>query len=53
MNMSCCTADGLNQRAFRAQKTLLVRIQNRHERHLGNIEPFAEQIDADQHVKFP
>ena len=44
-------ADGLDQRTLRAQKTFLVGIQNRHQRHLGNIQAFAQQVDAHQHVK--
>ena len=44
-------AYGLDQRALRAQKTFLVRVQNRHQRDLGNIQPLAQQIDANQHIK--
>ena len=29
----------------------LVRVEDRHQRHLGQIEPFAQQVHADQHVK--
>ena len=34
------------------QKAFLVRIQNRHQRHLGQVQPFAQQVDADQHIEF-
>ena len=45
-------ADGLDQRALRPQKSFLVRIQDRDQRHFGHVEAFAQQIDADQHVEF-
>ncbi len=44
-------AYGLDQRAFGTQEALLVRVENRHQRHFRNIEPFAQQIDADQHIE--
>ena len=44
-------ADGLNQGALGAQKALLIGIQNRDQRDLGNIEPFTQQVDANQYVK--
>ena len=37
-------------RAATAKETLLVRVENRHECHLGQIETLTEQIHADQHV---
>ena len=46
-------ADRLDQRALGAQEALLVRIQDRHQRDLGNVEPLAQQVDADQHVELP
>ena len=39
-------ANGLDQAALRAQKAFLVRVQNRNQRHLGNIQPFAQQVDT-------
>ena len=45
-------ADGLDQRALRAQEAFLVGVEDRHQRHFGNVEPFAQQVDADQHVEF-
>ena len=45
-------ADRLDQRALRAQEAFLVRVENRDQRHLGNVESFAQQVDADQHVEF-
>ena len=44
-------ADGLDQRAVAAQKAFLIRVENRDERHLGQIESFAQQVDADEHVE--
>ncbi len=46
-----CAADGLDEAAFGAQKAFLVRIQDRHQRHFGNIQSLAQQIDAHQHVE--
>ncbi len=46
-------ADGLDQRAARAQESFLVGIENRHQRDLGEIEPFTQQVDADQDVELP
>src|SRR5437763_576019 len=43
-------ADGLDQRRARAQEAFLVRVQDGDERHLGEVEALAEQVDPDQHV---
>ncbi|BCI88715.1 hypothetical protein NIIDMKKI_39210 [Mycobacterium kansasii] len=32
------------------RKALLVGVEDRHQRHLGQVEALAQQIDADQHV---
>ena len=45
--------DRLDQRALRAQKALLVRIQDRHQGDLRNIEPFAQKIDPHQDIEGP
>ena len=50
--VSSGTANGLNQRAFAAQESLFVCVQNGHQRHLGNIKSFPQQVNTDQHVKF-
>ena len=34
-----------------AQEALLVGVEDRHQRHLGQVEALAEQVDADQHVE--
>src|SRR5256884_293697 len=44
-------ADGLDQRRFTAQKTFLVGVEDRDQRAFGNVEAFAQQIDADQRVE--
>ena len=44
-------ARGLDQRSLRAQVAFLVRIEDADQRDLRQIEPFAQQIDADQHVE--
>src|SRR5688572_23104462 len=38
---------GLDQRSLAAQESLLVRVEDRHERHLRQIESFPQQIDPD------
>ena len=43
-------ADRLDQRAAAAQEALLVGVEDRHQRHLGQVEALPEQVDADQHV---
>ena len=47
------TADGLDQRRGRAQIAFFVRIEDRHQSALGNIEALAQQVDPDQHVVDP
>ena len=44
-------ADRLDQRAVGAEEPLLVGVEDRHQRHLGQVEPLAQQVDADQHVE--
>ena len=43
--------DGLDQGAVAAKVTLLVGVEDADERHLGKVEAFAQQVDADQHVE--
>ena len=43
-------ADGLNQRAPGTQEAFFVGIENGDQRDLGQVEAFAQQVDADQHV---
>ena len=44
-------ADRLDQRRLAAQEALLVGVEDRHQRHLRQVEPLAQQVDADQHVE--
>ena len=44
-------ADRLDQRGARAQEALLVGVEDRDQRHLGQVEALAQQVDADQHVE--
>ena len=43
-------ADRLDQRRLAAQEALLVGVEDRDERHLGQVEPLAQEVDADEHV---
>ncbi len=45
-------ADRLHQRRFAAQKAFLVGIEDGDHRDFGQVEPFAEQIHADQGIEF-
>ena len=44
-------ADGLDQRGLAAQKAFLVGVEDRDQRAFGNVEAFAQQVDADQRVE--
>jgi hypothetical protein len=46
-------ADGLDQRRARTQEAFLVRVQDRHQRHLGQVETLTQQVDADENVVLP
>ena len=50
VGVACRAADSLDERATVAQETLFVRIENRHERDLGQVEALAQQVDAHKHV---
>ena len=43
-------ADRLDQRGLPAQEALLVGVEDRHERDLGQVEALAQQVHADEHV---
>ena len=45
------STDGLDQRGSRTQEALLVGVQDRHQRHLGQVQALAQQVDADQDVE--
>ena len=44
-------ADGLHERGLGAQKAFLVGVENGDERAFGNVEAFAQEVDADQRVE--
>ena len=46
-------ADRLHQRRLAPQEAFLVGVEDRDQRDLGQVEPFAEQVHADQHVEVP
>jgi hypothetical protein len=43
-------ADGLDERALGAEEAFLVGVEDGDERDLGEVEAFAEQVDADEDV---
>ena len=45
------TPDGLNQGCLGTQEAFLIRIQNRHQRNLRNIQTLTQQIDSHQYIK--
>ncbi|MBG9885172.1 hypothetical protein ABE10_00935, partial [Bacillus toyonensis] len=44
------TSDRLDQRGPGAEEAFFVGVQDRHQRDLRQVEPLAEQVDADEHV---
>ena len=44
-------ADRLHERRLGAQEALLVGVEDRHQRHLRQVEALAQQVDADEHVE--
>ena len=42
---------GLDEGALRAQEALLVGVEDGHQRHLGDVEALAQQVDANEHVE--
>ena len=44
-------ADRLDETRLAAQEALLVRVKDRHERHLRQVKPLAQEVDADEHVE--
>ena len=51
VGITCGPPHRLDQRTFGAQEAFLVGVEDRHQRHLGNIQPLAQQVDTDQHVE--
>ena len=50
MHITSGTSRRLRERAVRAEEALLVRIKDRHERHLGEVQSLTKQVDADQDI---
>ena len=44
-------ADGLDERAVGTQEALLVGVEDGDQRHLGDVQALAQQVDADQHIE--
>ena len=40
----------MDERGFRAQEPFLIGVQNRHQPAFGNVEPFAQQVDANEDI---
>ena len=53
VSVARCPADGLDQRGFRPQETLFVRIQNGDQPAFGDIQAFAQKVDPDQYIERP
>ena len=53
LGVAGCASHGLDQAGLRAQEALFISVQNRHEANLGDIQSFAQEVDAHQHVKGP
>ena len=51
VQMARRATNGLDQGAITAQKAFLVGIKDRHQRDLWHVEPFAQQVDPDQHIE--
>ena len=45
-------ADGLDEGALGPQEALLIGIEDRHQRHLGQVQSFPQKVHAHQHVVF-
>lgn len=45
--------DRLNQRGVAPQKSLFIRVENGHQFYLGQIQSFAQEVDAAEHVELP
>ena len=51
LTLRAARPDGLDERGRRAQIAFLVGVEDRHQRHLGDVEPLAQQVDADERVE--
>ena len=51
IHVTCCPARRLREGAVGTEEPLLVGIQHRYQRYLRQVQSFAQQVDADQHIK--
>ena len=51
VDVACGAADRLDERGLAAEEAFLVGVEDRDERDLGQVEAFAEEVDADEHVE--
>ena len=51
LSVSCGAADGLDERAFGTQKSFFVGVEDADQGDFGQIEAFAQQVDADEHIE--
>ena len=49
--VSCGASGNLNQRPFRTEEALFIRVKDRHEPHFRQVDAFPEKVDADQTVE--
>src|SRR6185295_9821290 len=49
--ISRSTTGRLNEGSMRAKIAFFIRVQNRDEAHLGQVQPFSQQIDSDKDIK--
>ena len=50
-DVACRSADGLDQRRVGPQEALFVGVEDGDQRHLGQVEAFTQQVDADEDVE--
>ena len=51
VHVPCSTADDLDEAPGVAEEALLVRVQDPDEPHLGDVEPFPQEVDANEHIE--
>ncbi len=51
LHVSSGPADRLDQRGLRAEKALLVGVEDGYQRHLGKVESLPQEVDSHQHVE--
>ena len=51
IQVSCSTPGSLGQRALRPEETLLVGVQDGHQRYFRKVQPLPKQVDTHQHIE--